>query len=138
VNDTETKIRAEQTAPPRPDFTVNQDFTVRAVLPGSPAEPGYRQSWWVAAERASDGAWVTWAAYRNADQGGKLSYDGGHYETVRSAAENKDRALADLAVRAGLMPGVAREIAWEVLSLTHAEPEDKRMGHRLLRWAGGA
>jgi hypothetical protein len=134
MNDTE--ISPEKAAPPRPDYTRNQDFIIRAVMPGHPATSITLKSWWVAAERDDgSGDWVTWEAYRSdGAQAGQLAYSGGHYETGPDAGVNRNRALADLAVRAGCMRGIARQIAGEVMSWTYAPAEDRRMARRLLKW----
>lgn len=135
------ELRKQATAaPPRPDVTRNVDWIIRAVMPGHPAEPGLYQSWYVAAERDDGcGDWVTWEAYL--PETGRLAYTAGHYEVVHSPAENKRLALADLAVRAGLLRGVALRVADEVASSHRpdlqlpADREDRRMAARLRKWA---
>lgn len=133
--------RAARTmAPPAPDVTQNAGYTVRAVLPGHPAERGLLQSWWVAAERADDGEWVTWEAYALDHPGkiGTLAYNSGHYFNAVSGpsglgrAASKRRALADLAVRAGLTREIALRIADEMTRPGHdTTAEDKRAARRL-------
>jgi hypothetical protein len=135
MNDTD--IRPEKTAPPRPDVTSNQGYTIRAVLPGSPATPGLLHSWYVAAQQDDGRQWVTWMAFRlDGSTDGQLGYTAGHYFYEPDAAENQRLALGDLAVRAGLMPVIARQIAGQVTAWTYAPAEDKRMASRLLKWAG--
>lgn len=137
MNDTTTRIRAEQAAPPRPDFTVNQGFTIRAVLPGHPPEPGLLESWWVAAERAEDGEWVTWEAYRlDGEQAGKLGYSSGDYLGGTDPDRNRHDAMTDLARRAGLIPGIARHITADLLE--SADAKDRAAGRALAARYGPA
>lgn len=135
---------ARTMAPPVPDVTVNGNYTVRAVLPGHPAERGLLQSWWVACQETTDGGhWVTWEAYRmDGPSAGHLAYNAGHYFHSPDPAANRTRALGDLAVRAGLMSEMADRIADEVTRYhaitgpyTTGEREDRRMASRLRRWA---
>jgi hypothetical protein len=133
---------ARTMAPPVPDVTRNVSYTVRAVMPGHPAGSGLLASWWVAAESTADNQWVTWEAYKmDGSQAGRLAYNAGHYFGGPDQAVNKRGALADLAVRAGTMPEMARRIAEEVMRYDRSEnwpvpPEDKRMAARLRKWAG--
>ena len=136
--------RAARTmAPPAPDVTRNAGYTVRAVLPGHPAEPGLLESWWVAAEDADRSAWVTWEAYKmDGTQAGKLAYNAGTYfDTASDPEVNRRRALADLSVRAGLMPTVALRIADEMIHgdgrvLDPVQPAARRAASYLRRRYG--
>jgi hypothetical protein len=131
---------------PVPNVTRNTGKVVRAVIDGPPRERGSLKGWWVACEDPETGDWCTWACYaQDGSMTGRLSYDAGHYFTSPDRAENKRRALADLAVRAGLMRGVAVRIADEVVRwqtppyslLTNEAREDRRMARRLRKWATG-
>lgn len=137
---------ARTMAPPVPGVTANAGYTIRAVLPGHPASDGLLASWYVACEAESiSGAWVTWTAYALDHPGreGYLSYDAGHYYDGPDPADNRDRALSDLAIRAGLMSGVGLRIAEEVTRyhdltapFTTGQAEDRRMAARLRKWCG--
>ena len=133
-NDTE----ASQ-AVPIVDVTVNAGFTIRAVMPDTPG------SWWVAAEDTGRGVWVTWlCAAGTGDFAGTLGFAWGNYFGSPDPGLNRLRALADLAVRAGTMPGLAHRIADEILQwhppaygdLTSDAREDRRMARRLRQGAG--
>lgn len=133
---------ARTMAPPVPGVTRNAGYTVQAVMPGGPAEPGSLAYWWVACEDAERGAWVTWEAYAmDGRLAGHLAYNAGHYYTGPDPAGNKSQALADLAVRAGTMTQMALRIADEITRYhgdgpyTASEKEDRRMASRLRRWA---
>jgi hypothetical protein len=122
-----------QTPPrPVPDVAVNAGYTVRAVMPGHPAGDGLLESWLVAAERK--GTWVTWECYAlDGGQAGRLGYSGGDYFDGPDPAANRQRALADLAVRAGLTVPVGLRIASEAENTLPARSsnEDRRMARRL-------
>jgi hypothetical protein len=132
-------------APPVPGVTRNAGYVVRAVIHAHDAVPGLLAAWWVACE-SDNGAWVTWNAYmRDGTEAGQLAYDGGHYFTGPGhldhralhdgySPDNKQAALTDLAIRAGLMRPVALRVADEIDAWTYAEPEDRRMASRLRRY----
>lgn len=90
---------ARTMAPPVPGVTQNAGYTIRDVIYANPAGSGLLESWYVTAENAGRGAWVTWVAYamdgRNA---GRLAYTWGHYNGLTTRAA----ALRDLASRAGI------------------------------------
>lgn len=135
-------------APPVPGVTRNAGYTVRAVIHAHDAERGLLANWSVAGENPETGAWVTWNAYmQDGTRAGKLSYDGGHYFNAVSGpsglarADNRRRALADLAIRAGTMSDVGLRIAHEITRYhdvtgpyTSGEREDRRMASRLRKW----
>jgi hypothetical protein len=135
--------RAARTmAPPVPGVSQNSGYTVRAVIHMHDAERGLLANWSVAGENPETGAWVTWNAYmQDGTRAGKLSYDGGHYFNAVSGpsglarADNRRRALADLAIRAGTMSDVGLRIANEVTR--YHDIEDRRMASRLRRWCQG-
>jgi hypothetical protein len=112
-------------------------------MPGSPASPGLRESWWVACEDPERGEWVTWACYGRDSHGcGGLSYDAGDYFAHGDPAANRRGALASLADRAGASEGVAELIAARVISggelfsmYPRSSREDLRMARHLARWA---
>ena len=139
-------------APPVTGVTRHNGYIVRAVICCNPKVPGLLEAWWIAGEDPDNGHWVTWNAYAGdpaGSQAGRLSYDGGHYFDAPSGpsglarADNKRRALADLAVRAGTTPEIARRIAAEV---TRSHPEhgpwnltqkrERRLASALRQWAG--
>lgn len=138
-------------APPVPGVTRNAGYTVRAVIHAHDAERGLLANWSVAGENPETGAWVTWNAYmQDGTRAGKLSYDGGHYFNAVSGpsglarADNRRRALADLAIRAGTMSDVGLRIAHEITRYhdvtgpyTSGEREDRRMASRLRKWCQG-
>jgi hypothetical protein len=120
---------------PIPGVTRNAGYTVRAVMPDG-------EAWWVAAEDPARGDWVTWhCAAGTGDFEGKLGYAWGNYFGSSDHAANRQRALADLAARAGTTRTMAVRIADEITRyhrppLTPAEREDKRTASRLRKWAG--
>lgn len=140
--------RAARTmAPPVPGVTRNAGYIVRAVIYDHPHANGLLEAWWVAAEHP-DGRWVTWHAYKqDGSRAGTLSYDAGHYyDNPVHSEQNKRAALADWALRAGLMIPVAQRIADQILADTdsnrypYATPdknrtENRRMARRLRQWA---
>lgn len=134
---------AERTArtvpPPVPGVTRHNGYTFSAVIHMHDRKPGLLAAWLVAGgdER---GHWVTWNAY---DQDGRLTYGLGHYFDGPDAKDNRSRALADLAVRAGTMSRVGLAIADEITRYhretgpyTSSEREDRRMASRLRKWCG--
>ena len=115
---------ARTMAPPVPGVTRNAGYTVRAVIHAHDAERGLLAAWWVAGEDPERGAWVTWNAYElDGSRAGRLSYDAGHYFTTMDPEVNKRRALADLAVRAGLMSTIALRIADEITQHEERAPD---------------
>jgi hypothetical protein len=123
-------------APPAPDVSRNAGYTIRAVLPGHPAMAGLLESWWVAAEDAERSQWVTWEAYRmDGSQEGRLAYNAGTYFHGPDQSDNKRRALADLAIRAGAMRAMAERIAGEMISGPDVTAETRRAARGLRRWA---
>jgi len=139
----EAERAARTMAPPVPGVTSHNGYTVRAVIYDHAHADGYLEAWRVAGEDP-EGRWVTWNAYAgdpSGSQAGRLSYDTGSYFGSPDPALNRTRALADLAVRAGILAGVARRIADEILSrpgtaLFPVPAEDTRMARRLRAWAG--
>lgn len=135
----QAEAAARTMAPPVPGVTRNGSHVVRAVIYAHPHQDGLLESWFVAAEDPERGEWVTWNAYRrDGSQAGTLSYDAGHYFAHPAGSKvNRRDALADLAVRAGLMPEMAGRIANEVEGYHGFTPrEDVRMARRLRKWAG--
>src|SRR5262249_6225259 len=72
------------TTAPVPGVTRNAGYTVRAVMPNG------RDGWYVAAEDADRGTWVTWAC---AAVDGELAYAWGHYFHSGNQGENRTGAL---------------------------------------------
>lgn len=146
----EAAERAARTmAPPVPGVTANAGYTVRAVICLHPHQNGLLESWAVACEDPERGVWATWTAYALDHPGriGQLAYDTGHYFDMVSGpsglgrADNKRRALADLAIRAGLMSEIGLRIADEITRYhdltgpyTTGRTEDRRMARRLRKW----
>lgn len=133
----EAERAARTMAPPVPGVTQNTGYTVRAVIHVHDAKPGLLAAWVVACEDAGRGTWVTWDAYcQDGKQAGFLAYNDGHYfnSPARACRDglNRQRALADLAARAGLMPEVAQLIADEMSGTARtAAAEDRRAARRI-------
>lgn len=141
----EAEHAARTMAPPVPGVTVNPGtgHVVRAAIYLNPRSGGLLESWAVACEHPQDGTWVTWIAYATDRKGheGTLVYDAGNYCHAPDPAANRSRALADLAIRAGVMGEVGLRIADEIVRyhkltapFTTGEVEDKRMASRLRKW----
>jgi hypothetical protein len=127
----EAERAARTMAPPVPGVTRNAGHVIRAVITAS----GRDTAWFVAAEDPERGQWVTWRAemFRSGERAGQLACSAGNYFRTPDA---RQRALADLAVRAGVMPGIGLRIADDILcrpgtALRPVPAEDKRMARRL-------
>jgi hypothetical protein len=81
-------------ARPIPEVTRNAGHTVRAVMPAG-------DHWYVAAEDDSRSQWVTWACTAW-DDDGQLVFDAGNYFFSADRDRNRQRAMRDLARRAGI------------------------------------
>jgi len=122
---------ARTMAPPVPGVTVNSGHVIRAII----TTGGQNPAWFVTAEDPERGRWVTWLAEmsRSGERAGRLAYSGGHYFWSQDA---RQRALADLAKRAGLLYDIAPLIAAEMTRYEHSTTaEDKRAARRLRTWA---